>query len=195
MRRVINLCVLICAVVFSTSMKAADVLSVKIGTASTIHVSLSNAAIGQQLYLKSYEGDILFNVTLQPEKTFVKSFDLELLQDGIYFVETETEFEIKVTPVLKNNKGVALINNSVTTIFKPAIDKDNGMINVMFTNAEKSQVNLYIYDKEDVLLHEEVISKNEDIIKRSFDFSKVPSGEYKVYFKLKDRTFIERVSI
>lgn len=195
MRRMIKTCLLILVVLVSLNAKASDILSVKVGNASTIHVSLQNALKGQKLYLKNYSGNVIFNMTLTEDKSYQKTFDLALLTDGIYFVETETAFDIKVTPVVKNSKGVALINESVNVIFKPTVKEEKGMIHVLLNNIEKSPVILSVYDNEGVLLHTERISDKEYIIKRTYNFTKVPSGEYSLYFRLRDRVFTETVSI
>ncbi len=195
MKRVINLSMLVCAILFSTIVKASDVLSVKIENSSTINVSLSNISKGQKLFLKDYSGTILFNVTLDAMSSYQKYFNLNTVKDGIYFVETETEFDIKVTPILKNPKGIALINNSVVTIFKPKVLVEKTLVRVQYTKSEKSPLQVMIYDKDGYMLFDEKVKDEEPIFERAYDFSEVPSGKYTIYFKLKDRKFIKEVSI
>ncbi len=195
MKRVINLSLLICAILFSTYVKASDVLSVKIENSSTINVSLSNISKGQKLYLKDYSGEILFNVTLDAMPTYRKYFNLGTVKDGIYFVETETEFDVKVTPVLKNPKGIALIQNSAVTIFKPNVAVKNSVVRVMLTRAEKTPLHISIYDREGIMLLEEKVKDDKLILERAYNFSGVPSGKYAIYFTLKDRRFIKEISI
>ncbi len=195
MKRVINLCLLTCIILFSTIVKASDVLSVKIENSSTINVSLSNISQGQKLYLKNYSGTILFNITLDAMSSYRKYFNMSTVEDGVYFVETETEFDIKVTPVLKNTKGVALINNSAVTVFKPKVKVENAIAKVLFTRSEKSPLTITIYDEDGVLLFTEKANNDELIFQRTYSFSDVPSGKYSIYFSLKDRQFIKEVSI
>ncbi|MEW7292910.1 PPC domain-containing protein [Aquimarina sp. 2304DJ70-9] len=195
MKRVINLSLLICAILFSTIVNASDVLSVKIENSSTINVSLSNTSQGQKLYLKDYSGAVLFNITLDAVSSYRKYFNLSTVEDGIYFVETETEFDIKVTPVLKNPKGIALINNSAITVFKPKVDVENTIVKVMLNRVEKSPLSISIYDREGVMLFSEKAKDDELIFQRTYSFSDVPSGKYIIYFSLKDRKFIKEVSI
>lgn len=195
MKRVINLSLLVCAFLLSTVMNASDVLSVKIENASTINVSLSNISKGQKLYLKDYSGTILFNVTLDEMPSYRKYFNFETVENGVYFVETETEFDIKVTPVLKNPHGVALINNSAVTVFKPKVHVENAMVRVMHTRIEKSPLHISIYDTEGERLFNEKAADNTPIFQRTYNFSNVPSGKYLIYFTLKDRQFIKEVSI
>ncbi|MDY8135494.1 hypothetical protein [Aquimarina sp. 2201CG5-10] len=193
MRRVINLSLLIVAIVFSNLAKASEVLSVEILNSSMINVSLSNITKGEKLYLKDYNGEILFNATLDAMPAYQKYFNLSNVPDGVYFVETETVYEIKVTPVLKNKKGISLIKNSAVTVFKPVVKSKNKLVKIMLSNPEKSSVTIQIYDKEDILLIEE--SSTDEVLKRVFDFSTMPSETYRILFKQKERTFIKEVSI
>ena len=195
MKRVINLSLLVGAILFSTVTKASDILSVKIENASTINVSLLNISKGQKLYLKDYSGTVLFNVTLDAMPSYRKYFNLSTVDNGIYFVETETEFDIKVTPVVKNAKGIALINNSAVTVFKPKVKVDGSMVKVMLTKPENSPLKITIYDEEGVQLIEESAEENTLIFQRAYNFSGVPSGNYRIYFTLKDRKFLTEVSI
>ncbi len=195
MKRVINLSLLVCAILFSTIVNASDVLSVKIENSSTINVSLSNISSGQKLYLKDYSGTILYNITLEAMPSYTKYFNLNTVGNGIYFVETETEFDIKVTPVLKNAQGIALINDSSVTVFKPKVRIDNTLVRVMFTRVEESPLDVSIYDEDGNMLSNENVEDDELIFQRAYNFSAVPPGEYTIHFSLKDRKFIREVSI
>ncbi|MBW1295083.1 hypothetical protein [Aquimarina litoralis] len=194
MRKVINVCLIALVIITSNIANAAGKVSVEITNSSMVNVSLTKVEKGEKLFLKDYDGEVLFNVTLDATPTYQKYFNLSNVSDGIYFVETESPFEIKVTPLLKNQKGVSLINQSAVTVFKPLVKAENNIIKVMFNNTEKSPLNLTIYDNDFRLL-EEVIGNDEALFKRTYDFSKMPKGEYQLYFSLKDRTFVKKVSI
>ncbi len=179
----------------STIIKASDVLSVKIENSSTINVSLTNTAKGQKLYLKDYSGTILFNMTLEATSSYRKYFNLSAVNNGIYFVETETEFNLRITPVIKNEKGIALIDNSAITIFKPKVLVENSIVKTMMVTAEKSPLYISVYDNDGILLIKEKIEEEGPIFQRAYDFSEVPTGKYIMYFSIKDRTFTKEVNI
>ncbi len=196
MKRVMNLCLLVaCTVLLSTTAKASDVMSVKIENSSTLNVSLSNISKGQKLYLKNYSGKVLFDITLDAMPLYRKYFDFNTVKDGIYFVETETEFDVKVTPVVKNEKGIALINQSVITVFKPKVLVENSLVRVMLTRSEKSPLHVSIYDREGVMLFRENVEEGTTIFERAYNFSGVPSGKYLIRFDLRDRKFVKEISI
>ncbi|KZS42682.1 hypothetical protein AWE51_04325 [Aquimarina aggregata] len=195
MKRVINLSLLICVILFSTAVKAADFLSVRIENSSTINVSLSNISKGQKLYLKDYTGTILFNATLKAMPSYRKYFNFNSVADGIYFVETETEFDVKVTPVLKNSKGIALIEDSSITIFKPKVLVQNSLVKVMLTRSKKSPLSISISDENGETLLTEKVEEENLIFERLYKFSEVPSGRYIISFDLGDRSFTKEVNI
>ncbi len=195
MKRVFKLSLFVCAILFSTVATASDVFSVKIENASIINVSLSNISKGQKLYLKDYSGNIMYDMTLTTMDTYKKYFDFSTVENGVYFVETETEFEVKITPVLKNHKGIALINDSATTIFKPKTLVEDSMVKVMLNRIKKSALNIYIYDLEGVMLFNEKVQDDVLLFERTYDFSTVPSGKYIIYFALDDRTFKKEINI
>lgn len=195
MKRVINVSLALFAILLSTAVKASDVLSVKIENSSTINVSLANISKGQKLYLKDYSGTVLFNVTLEAMPSYRKYFNLSTVEHGVYFVETETEFDVKVTPVIKNDKGVALIDNSSVTIFKPKVLVENLIARTMITKTENSPVKISIYDKDGNMLNEEVLESEDQVVQRAYNFTGVPAGDYYIYFNVNDRTFMKQISI
>jgi len=170
MRRVINLCLLALVFTSSSIATAAGKVLVEVSNSSMITVSLSEVVKGEKLFLKDYDGEVLFNVTLEAATNYQKYFNLSNVEDGIYFVETESSYEVKVTPLLKNQKGVSLINESAITVFKPQVQVDGSVLKVMFSNTEKSPFNFIIYDNEFRVLQEEKIGKEETLLKRTFDF-------------------------
>ncbi len=195
MKRVINLSLIMIAMLLSTTIMASDVLSVKIENSSTINVSLTNTSKGQKLYLKDYSGTILFNITLEATSSYRKYFNLSVVENGIYFVETETEFDLKVTPVIKNKKGIALIDNSAITIFKPKVLVENAIVKTMITVTENAPLYISIYDNDGVLMIKEKIEEEGPVFQRNYNFSGVPAGKYIIYFSIKDRVFTKEVSI
>ncbi|MBP2832763.1 hypothetical protein J8281_11250 [Aquimarina sp. U1-2] len=195
MKRVINLCLLCGVLLWSSIIKASDVLSVKVENASTINVSLSNISKGQKLYLKNYSGEILFDVTLDAMTSYRKYFNLNTVENGIYFVETESQFDIKVTPVVKNEQGVALINKSATIVFKPKVLVEDRMVRVMMTKSDKTSLEVTVYDEEGVMLFSENVENEKTIFKRAYNFSEVPYGKYLIYFTLDNRRFVKEINI
>ncbi|WP_025743192.1 T9SS type A sorting domain-containing protein [Aquimarina pacifica] len=195
MKRVMKLSLIICAILLSTVTRASDVLSVKIENSSTINVTLSNTLKGQKLALKDYSGITLFDVTLKAMPSYRRFFDFKSIKDGIYFIESETEYDVKITPVVKNNHGVSLIDNSTVTIFKPALLLKGETLKVAMTRVEKSPLIVSIYDNNGALIFDEKVEVGEPIFKRTYNLADLPKGAYDVHFSTNDRVFIKEITL
>ncbi|KAA1246115.1 hypothetical protein [Aquimarina sp. RZ0] len=193
MKRVSNLCLLAMVVVFSNFASAAGKVSVEITNSLMVNVSLKEVTQGERLFLKDYYGEVLFDTTLKAMPAYQKYFDFNNVPDGVYFVETENDFEIKTTPILKNKKGVSLIQNSAVTAFKPQVHVENKMVKVMYNNVKNLPFAVTIYDAKWTVLEE--VFNTDDLFTNTYDFSKMPSGNYQIIFTLKDKMFIKKVSI
>ncbi|GAA3521815.1 hypothetical protein GCM10022393_40310 [Aquimarina addita] len=194
MKKLINLSLLVFTLLSLNTVNAAGKVSVEITNVSVINVSLTEIAKGEKLFLKDFNGMVLFKTTLNASPIYQKNFNLNKVSNGIYFVETESDYEIKVTPVLKNESGVSLITDSEVTIFKPQIEIVDNKVSVMFLNTRKSPMDLNIYDENGVKLVEE-LEIQEKVVERVYDFSNVEKNTYYMYFVLEDRTISEQVII
>ena len=194
MRKVINLCLLVVTILLSGAVNAAGKVSVEITNSSVINVSLTKVLKGEKLILKDFYGEVLFNTTLETSSNYQKNFNLSNVPLGLYFVESESLYEIKITPILKNNKRISLIDTSLVTFFKPQVSSENSIVKVLLNNTRNYPVDIIIYDEDQVVL-EEIEGNKEASLKRVYDFSEMPKGEYKLFFTLKDRTFIHNISI
>ena len=194
MRKVINICLLVVTILSSSVITAAGKVSVKITNSSMITISLTEVAKGEKLMLKDFYGEVLFSTTLEASSNYQKNFNLRSESDGIYFVESESEYEVKITPVLKNKQGISLIDTSSVTLFKPQVSVEDTEVKIMLNNTRNYSVDMIIYDDNNFVL-EEIEGNQEELLKRTYDFSKMPKGNYYIYFTIKDRSFINKISI
>lgn len=177
-----------------TMSNAATNVSVKITNVSMVNVTLSNVTSGERLYLKDFNGDILFNLKLDKAKSFNKYFNFSQAEDGIYFIETETEHSVKVTPILKNAAGVSIVEESSVTVFKPQLKIEGKKVKVLFYNVGNVPLDVIIFDN-DYTIVDEVSGNLETEFKRTYDFSKLPSGTYNLYFELNERSFLKTIDL
>jgi len=119
---------------------------------------------------------------------------------GILSVKIEnssvTDFEVKVTPVIKTHYGVNLINKSEVTIFKPKVHVNNGIVKVMLTRTANTPLTVSIYDVNGVLLIDENATQEDGVIfERNYNFSQIASGTYFINFDLGDRKFSKEITM
>ncbi len=191
MKRTLKFSLLAVLLLLSASTQA-SVLSVKIENSSTINVTLSNIIKGQKLSLKDYYGVKLFDITLTAMPSYKKLFDFKTVKGGIYFIETETDFDVKITPVVNNAYGVSLINNSTITIFKPTILLKDKILMMNMTRVAKVPLLISIYDKNGSLIFDEKFEGDMAVVKRTYNLEKLPKGEYDMHFDISgERVFIK----
>lgn len=197
MKNVFKTMLLAVALISSVCGTASEKIKVEISNFSMINISLSNIEQNEKLSIRDYDGQVLFNTTLKAMPVYSKYFNLGSLKDGVYFVESETAFDIKVTPVLKNSNGISLIENSKTIFFKPQVTEKNGVVKILFMNTENTDVTISISDLENILFEEKIEAEenSEVAIKKAYDFSKLKPGSYQIYFYIGSRKFVNDIEI
>ncbi len=191
MKKLINVCLLVVLIAFTGSLKASESVSVEV-TNSLVDVSLTNIVKGEKLNIKDYYGSVLYTTTLEEMPVYRKYFNFADLPNGLYFVETETPYDVTITKILKNEEKVSLIDNSEKIIFKPQISVDSKNVKVMFTNLHLDTLTVAIYDSEYNILETEISTK--ELYTKVYDFSRMPLGEYEIHFTLADKVFVEKIS-
>ena len=98
-------------------------------SADKVRVTFNNAKKGNQLTIKNANGAILHSEEITKEGTLVKTFNLSELENGIYTLELEKDFQIVIKSIEVNNKNVTFLVDAERLIFKPIVR--NQMVEVM----------------------------------------------------------------
>ncbi|WP_025740101.1 hypothetical protein [Aquimarina pacifica] len=200
MKRVMKLSLVVFAMLLSNITAASDDISVKVENSSTINVTLSNVFKGQRLTITDYYGKVVYNVKVDRKSTlFSKVFDFETFTDGVYYVETETKSDIRITPVIKSIKGISIVDRAVETISKPKVVVEGDYLTLTYnqSQSEKSPLIIYVYDYNGSLVFEEDVKEDHEVIRRNFNISKLPIGKYTVDVTLtnSDRFFTQEIKL
>jgi len=163
---------------------------------STIKVTLNHNTIEQRITLKDANGIVLFTSDVAQKKIFSRYFDFSQVNNGVYFLETESKFDIEIIKIRKDELGVSLEYNTKKVILKPRIKVDkNKIAQVMLVSPAKSKVDIRIEDSNGDKLFQENIDNNNGVIKKSYDLHHFPSGVYYIYFQTKDQSFVKEINI
>lgn len=181
MKNLLKVSLLVLTLVLSNTLLAKDI-EVKVSEENRLVVELDNSQRGAEVVLTDVRGEILFKDYLQ-SSSYKKALDLNAIPKGTYFLSVEKEDSILTTVISKSNHGVIVNDEASKIFFKPFFKTVEGnKVMVSFTNPQYEAANFKVYDDEGT---EVASSVNTDlVVKKTFDFSNVPSGEYTISLRV-----------
>ena len=170
--------------------QAAKDFNVAVAKNQILMVELNEVQEGDLLTLLDVDGKVLYKET-NLNTNFQKSLSLAYVPDGTYFLNLEGMNTIFAREVVKNGNTVEVKKDS-QIIFKPIYQQTDNVLKVSYTNPNKETVKAFVYDEK-----REIVStlKNNDLVmKKTFDFSGVPAGNYMLAMFVGDRSYYKPVS-
>ena len=179
----------------SMSIQAAENVKVAKNNNSSIVIEATDIMKGDEVIIRNQIGNVLYREQLDANETYKKIFQFSLFDNGVYIVSFENNFKVEYYDVIKNDNGIQLVNvNNNHFSFKPVIKRDHNLAHVFLTNQNLKNVELRIVDRSG----EELSSTrfNDDlIIKRSYDLSRLPSGNYSLIIEVGNETFTRVLNV
>ena len=111
------------------------------------------------------------------------------LEDGLYLIEIEKEFEILSKTIEVENHVVTFIESASEIFFKPAIKLERARLLVSQSVFKKETVSIEIYYKDDLILSEVLIAN--PALNRAYKLDENIKGNYTAIIRVNDRTYIE----
>lgn len=138
--------------------------------------------------IKDSKGNILFSDFIANAKNVVRPYNLEKLDDGIYFIEVENQVQGNIHQVTIEDENVVLERN-IETYYKPIFDLNEEYLAInLMTLGEKASLKLI--DVQDHVIFDENIDSvsfhrilNLSNLKEGFYHAQVYVGE-RVYSKV-----------
>ncbi len=192
MKNVFRLALLVFLLI-SGGAKAADELDVKVTEKKTITIELDNLTTGAVLLLQGKNGEILFRDSVQAQRSYKRTLDLEVIPNGEYLVSLERENSVLTKKVVKSIGGVELNGDASQIIFKPCFKVMEREVQVFLTNPGKKTSYFHVYDSIGDLVT--TVTNRGSVIRKSLDFSQVPAGEYTIKVRVGERTFTKSVKM
>ena len=152
-----------------------------------------NAKRGHQILIKNENGSVIHRETVERNGNYMQRFDLANLDDGLYTIELDKDFEIVVKPFKIVSNEVIFMEAAQTTLFKPVVraEKNKLMISQLALNKETLKIELYYFDE---LIHKDTL-KGDDILERVYLLANDRKGNYSLRMTSGDRLFVERFTI
>jgi len=167
---------------FSVSVKSGKVISFALNEAKNVHVSIYNADGGQLFdeVLKSKDGKI------------TRTYDLNALPAGTYFLETETIAKVSRHEITVNASSATVAGTTVTEIYKPVIYTKDGIVTVSILNNEKSPVEIKMYDDNNNEVYSETV-RGEQTLAKKFNIKSATAKNFTLVTKYNNKMFVETV--
>ncbi len=158
-----------------------------------IIVELNNDPGGSTLYFKDQRGEILYREHLKPSSTYRKNLSLEVIPSGTYYLNLDFENKILSTVIIKNENGIRIQGRNSRIIFKPCFKVDGKKVSIFLTNTENKNSQVLIYDSNGILM--ESLATGSQDLRKTFDFSQVPPGDYLIQVKWGKHNYDKKIRI
>lgn len=119
---------------------------------------------------------------LRGTKSYKKAYDMRQLPSGEYFLEIEDEQKIYEWTILIEDQNMSIVKTSEIII--PDFKRNADRVELKLAN----YASIKIVDDTGIELYNEEITQKQPV-KRVFDFSQVPRGNYLIVTKVGDRKF------
>ncbi|MBW2962081.1 T9SS type A sorting domain-containing protein [Mesonia aestuariivivens] len=189
MQKTIKTIVFTLLLIVSYNANAAKNFEVAVAKNQILMVELNDAQAGDMLTLLDAEGKVLFK-EMNLTSDFQKQLSLEMVPDGKYFLHLEDENSIYAREIVKRKQTIT-VNEASKIIFKPTFKEENNQLKVAFTNPNEEIMHLYVYDEKGNIVTS--LKNNDLVIKKTFDFSKVPAGNYMLAVVSSERSFYKSI--
>jgi hypothetical protein len=161
--------------------------------AKKVTIEFNDAKKGHLLTIKDKDGTILHSENVIKEGRLVKIFDFSKLENGVYSLELNKDFEIIVkTLEVKNNK-VLFNENSKKVVFKPVIRNKKNILMISQIAFDKKPIKVVLFFDDEIIYSETI--KSEVILNRVYKLDKEIKGNYKVIVYSNNRNYIQDFTI
>ncbi len=161
--------------------------------AKKVKVVFKDVKKGQLLSVKDKNGFQLHSETVSSQGELTKFFDLSSLNNGVYTIELNKEFEVIITSLLVNDNNVSFIKGSEKIIFKPVIRNIENLVLVSKMNFDKKPVKIALFYNDEIIYSETL--KGELMLKRVYRLDKELKGDYKVIVYCDDESYSNEFKI
>ena len=159
----------------------------------TVKVEFNNVKKGQTLTIKNSNGLTVYNNEIQNSGDYSKTFDFSALENGVYAVELNKDFEIVIKQFYVENGLVSFINNNNEKIFKPIIRTEGKLLLISKISFNNEPLNVTLYYNDEAVLSETI--SGDKLLQRVYKLSEQKVGSYKVIISSNNRTYVKDFTI
>jgi hypothetical protein len=148
---------------------------------------------GTHISISDYKGEVIYSERINHNGEIASFFDFTKLENGIYRVELNKDFEIEINAITVKDGVVRFLQDFKEKIFKPVFRSENSkvLISKIALDSDEMIIELY-YENE--LIHSENI-KGSEILNRVYQLDETLHGDYKAIIRSNNRVYIENFRI
>jgi hypothetical protein len=135
---------------------------------------------------------LIHSESVNSKKDFNRTYDLDALPEGTYFLEVESDFTISRYEISVARATASLSANAISEDFKPVpvfLYKD-GLVWVNIVNLDQSPVYIQIIDKDGDEVYNSAKLTDQNVTK-IFDVNNIENEKYTFVMTYKDKTFTQ----
>ena len=177
--------ILVLAVMFGT-FTSFGTESIKISSNSTFKITK-----GDLISVTDYSGKTIYSGRTKYTGDLKSLYNFTNLEDGLYSIEIEKDFEILSKTIEVKNHLVTFLESASETFFKPAIKLEKARLLVTQSLFKEETIEIEIYYKDDLILSEALIAN--PTLKRVYKLDETIKGSYTAIIRVNDRGDIENL--
>lgn len=193
MKTTLKTIVLAIALITGIAASATEGFAIKANEGYMLEVEFINITNNSTLILQDNSGEVLFTENIDPAPSFKRSLSLEVLPSGTYYLIMENKYSKVINTVTKTPEDVTLVENKRTTVFKPMYKVTGKMVQFALTNPKEYRTTLSVYDESGEQVGS--LTKDDLVVKKTLDFSKMPIGKYTFYVQVGEESFVNTLLI
>lgn len=152
------------------------------------NLKLNKVKKGHLVIIKDNNGSSIYSEVMQNDGDFASQFNFSKLEDGLYTLEINKDFEIITSKFVVNSKQVTFLDNTETKVYKPVFRMEDTKVLISQLALDKeSTLDIRIFFEGEVI-HSEKVSGNA-ILNRVYNLKENIPGKYKVVMRANGRTY------
>lgn len=168
-------------------------LSFRNVTAKTFSFEVSNAR-NLSLVIYSADNNEIFSENIKKEESVEKSYNLEDLSSGTYFLVAESDQKIEKYKIVLDGDKINVDKTPVFAIQKPEYTVDNNKVKLHISNIE-GEVKVSVYDAANNLYYSKTGKGENGELNMKFDFNPENSDAYIISVDMDGNNFNKVIAL
>ncbi len=148
---------------------------------------------GSQISVYDEAGNKIYSGKVKYNGNLTKLYDFTQLDNGIYTIEINKDFEIEVNSIFVKNREVTFVENSNEKIFKPVFRNEDSRLIISKLGVDTNEMKVKLYFEDNLIYTDKV--EGTQVLNRVYRLDESLPGEYTAVVNVSDRVFVENFRI